>query len=91
MTNIERRKGLVKSLEKALIELDKLIIQKIDLSELDPERAKAAAQGKIEAAKGFNEILGMIAEQQTTIVNEENAASGKGKDGTFTGVESRSK
>lgn len=91
MDSIKRRTGLIKSLERALVQLDKLIVQEINLEELDPEKAKAAAQGKIEAAKGFVEMLGMISEQQITIENEQNAAEGKTKGGAFTGVEDRSK
>ncbi len=43
---MDRRKRIIEAAEKALIELEKVIKQKIDLSELDPEKAKTAAQAK---------------------------------------------
>ena len=43
---MDRRQKIVQAAEKALIELDKVIRQKIDLVELDPEKAKTAAQAK---------------------------------------------
>lgn len=58
----KERQRIIKSSQKALKELDKLIIQTIDLEELDPEKAKAAAQGKIEAIEGSLKILQVIAE-----------------------------
>ena len=53
----------IRSAKKALKELDKLIRQDIDLTALDPEKAKAAAQGKIEAIAGYFKILETIAEK----------------------------
>ncbi len=41
---MDRRKKIISAAEKALIELDKVIRQTIDLVELDPEKAKMAAQ-----------------------------------------------
>lgn len=58
----KRRKKIILSSQKALDELDKLIVQVIDLEELDPERAKAAAQGKIEAIEGSLKILQVVSE-----------------------------
>ena len=58
----KERARIIKSSQKALKELDKLIIQTIDLDALDPEKAKAAAQGKIEAIEGSLKILQVIAE-----------------------------
>ena len=81
----KRRKQIISSSHKALEQLDKLIRQNIDLSELDPEKAKAAAQGKIEAIEGSLKILQVIAEieEMDKEVSEINP-----KD-TFLGVESR--
>ncbi len=59
----KERERIVKSAEVALKQLDKLIVQNIDLSELDPEKAKAAAQGKIEAIEGSFKILQRIGEE----------------------------
>ena len=39
---MDRRQKIVQASEKALIESDKVIRQKIDLVELDPEKAKTA-------------------------------------------------
>ena len=58
----KRRKKIILSSQKALDELDKLIVQTIDLEELDPEKAKAAAQGKIEAIEGSLKILQVVSE-----------------------------
>ena len=43
---MDRRKKVIEAADKALIELDKVIRQTIDLVELDPEKAKTAAQAK---------------------------------------------
>ena len=58
----KERKRIIESSNLALTQLDKLIRQNIDLEELDPEKAKAAAQGKIEAIQGSLEILKVIQE-----------------------------
>ena len=81
----KRRQQIISSSHTALEQLDKLIKQNIDLSELDPEKAKAAAQGKIEAIEGSLKILQVIAEieEMDKEVSEINP-----KD-TFLGVESR--
>ena len=71
----------------ALSQLDKLIRQNIDLDELDPEKAKAAAQGKIEAIQGSLEILKVI--QQVEEMDKEVEQTKEKKD--FFGVESRIK
>ena len=89
MDSIKYREGYVKSLEEALTQLDKLIVQEIILEELDPEKAKQAAQGKIEAAIGYNKILTMISEQLILIEDERNAKEGTGKAKSFSGVEDR--
>ena len=66
-----------------MLQLDKLIIQNIDLDVLDPEKAKAAAQGKIEAINGSLTILKVI--QEVESMDEETS---KEKDNTsFLGVE----
>lgn len=71
----------------ALGQLDKLIRQNIDLEALDPEKAKAAAQGKIEAIQGSLEILKVI--QQIEEMDKEVEQTKEKKD--FFGVESRIK
>ena len=58
----KRRKKIITSSQKALEQLDKVINQVIDLDELDPEKAKAAVQGKIEAIEGSLKILNVIQE-----------------------------
>ena len=78
----KERQRIIASSKKALLQLDKLIIQNIDLEVLDPEKAKAAAQGKIEAINGSLTILKVI--QEVESMDEEV----KGKDTTdFLGVE----
>ena len=71
----------------ALSQLDKLIRQNIDLDELDPEKAKAAAQGKIEAIQGSLQILKVI--QEIEEMDKEVEKTKEKKD--FFGVESRIK
>ena len=83
----KRRKQIIDSSHKALEQLDKLIRQNIDLAELDPEKAKAAAQGKIEAIEGSLKILQVVAEieemdKEVTEINPKD---------TFFGVEGRIK
>ena len=60
MTLEERKERYIKSIEKAVDELDKLINQEIDL--VEPEKAKTAAQGKLEAIKGTKELLDTLQE-----------------------------
>ena len=82
----KERERIVKSATVALLQLDKLINQNIDLTELDPEKAKAAAQGKIEAIEGSFKILARIQEELTAM---EETTGEKSKD--FFGVETRVK
>ena len=89
--SIDERMKLVASSRKALLELDKVINQEIDLTELEVERAKIATQGKIEAIQGYDKILGIISQQLITIENERNAKEGSGKAKAFSGVEGRAK
>ena len=71
------REHLIASSKKALIELDKVITQIIQLHELDPEKAKAAVQGKVEAIRASEEILIKIKELEDVCKPEES----KGKNG----------
>ena len=57
---MDRRIKIVQAAEKALIELDKVIRQKIDLVELDPEKAKTAAQAKWVAIEDSLKIIDKI-------------------------------
>ena len=57
---MDRRQKIVQAAEKALIELDKVIRQKIDLVELDPEKAKTAAQAKWVAIEDSLKIIEKI-------------------------------
>ena len=82
----ERRQQIIKSSHKALDELNKLIIQGIDDELLEPEKAKAAAQGKIEAIQGSLSILQVIAELEAMDM----VVDGKGQTKSiFEGVENR--
>lgn len=58
------RERIIESSKKALEELDKLILQEINLDELDPEKAKQAAQGKGEAIEISFKILEKIREAE---------------------------
>lgn len=83
----KERKRIIESSKAALKQLDKLILQNIDLEELDPEKAKAAAQGKIEAIQGSLQILKVIQEIEDMDKEVEKAKEKK----EFFGVESRIK
>ncbi len=83
----KERERIIKSAELALKQLDKLIRQDIDLEELDPEKAKAAAQGKIEAIEGSFSILQRIADETESL----NETTNEKKKGSFFGVETRVK
>ena len=73
MTRKESIQRLIKSAWKSLDELDKVINQIIDLEALDPEKAKIASAGKVEAIKGSMEIISKIVELEKIIDDEENS------------------
>tara|TARA_E500000331_G_scaffold109796_1_gene106752 strand:- start:467 stop:709 length:243 start_codon:yes stop_codon:yes gene_type:complete len=80
---MDRRQKIVQAAEKALIELDKVIRQKIDLVELDPEKAKTAAQAKWVAIEDSLKIVEKIEQLTETKSAKETK--------TFLGVENRIK
>jgi hypothetical protein len=80
---MDRRKKVIEASEIALIELDKVIRQKINLVELEPEKAKIAAQAKWVAIEDSFKIIERI---------EELSLGKKTKDEVkFLGVEDRIK
>ena len=81
---MDRRERIVQAAEKALIELDKVIRQKIDLVELDPEKAKTAAQAKWVAIEDSLKIIEKI-EQLSEIKKDKKESK------AFLGVENRIK
>jgi len=81
---MDRRIKIVQAAEKALIELDKVIRQKIDLVELDPEKAKTAAQAKWVAIEDSLKIIDKI--EQLSEDKEDNKEMK-----AFIGVENRIK
>ena len=81
---MDRRQKIVLAAEQALIELDKVIRQKIDLVELDPEKAKTAAQAKWVAIEDSLKIIEKIEE-----LTEKKLESKKSE--AFMGVENRVK
>ena len=80
---MDRRKKVISAAEKALIELDKVIRQTIDLVELDPEKAKMAAQAKWVAIEDSLKIIEKIEELSEKKDTKEKK--------TFLGVENRIK
>jgi len=80
---MDRRKRIIEAAEKTLIELEKVIKQKIDLSELDPEKAKTAAQAKWVAIEDSLKIIEKIEELSDKKSSKESH--------TFLGVENRIK
>ena len=59
---MDRRKRVIEAAEKALVELEKVIKQNIDLQERDPEKAKTAAQAKWVAIEDSLKIIEKIEE-----------------------------
>lgn len=82
---MDRRKKVIQAAEVALLELDKVIRQRIDLVELEPEKAKIAAQAKWVAIEDSFKIIEKIEELQ-----EENKETKK-ESIKFLGVEGRIK
>ena len=82
---MDRRKKIIEAAEKALIELDKVIRQKIDLADLDPEKAKIAAQAKWAAIEDSFKIIDKIEQVDETKKNTEKESI------KFLGVENRVK
>jgi uncharacterized Fe-S cluster-containing radical SAM superfamily enzyme len=81
---MDRRKRVIEAAEKALVELEKVIKQNIDLSELDPEKAKTAAQAKWVAIEDSLKIIEKIEElAEKKLDNKKSEA--------FMGVENRVK
>ena len=83
----KERQRIIESAQVALKQLDKLIQQDIDLTALDPEKAKAAAQGKIEAIEGSFKILGRIQDELSSIEDAKDIKDKK----SFFGVETFAK
>ena len=81
---MDRRQRVVKAAEVALIELEKVIRQNIDLVELDPEKAKTAAQAKWVAIEDSLKIIEKIEELSGVKDIKENKEA-------FFGVENRIK
>ena len=81
---MDRRKRVIEAAEKALVELEKVIKQNIDLGELDPEKAKTAAQAKWVAIEDSLRIIEKIEE-----LTEKKSESKKSE--AFMGVENRVK
>ena len=59
---MSRHKKVIEAAEVALVELDKVIRQKINLVELEPEKAKIAAQAKWVAIDDSLKIIEKIEE-----------------------------
>jgi uncharacterized Fe-S cluster-containing radical SAM superfamily enzyme len=81
---MDRRKRVIEAAEKALVELEKVIKQNIDLSELDPEKAKTAAQAKWVAIEDSLKIIEKI--EELAVKKSDNK-----KSEAFMGVENRVK
>ena len=80
---MDRRKKVIEASEIALIELDKVIRQKINLVELEPEKAKIAAKAKWVAIEDSFKIIERIEELSSDKKTEDKVK--------FLGVEDRIK
>lgn len=83
----KEREKIISSAKKSLVELRKVAEQVIDLSELDPEKAKQAAASKRLAVEDSFAILQIIQEQEDILVDR---TKGETKNDFF-GVESKIK
>ena len=81
---MDRREKVISAADKALIELEKVIRQTIDLVELDPEKAKTAAQAKWVAIDDSLKIIDKIEELRESKKDIKDSK-------TFLGVENRIK
>ena len=59
----EERLKVISDAKIALKQLSKLLLQNIDLSALDPEKAKQAADGKVAAFEASMKLLNSIEHQ----------------------------
>jgi len=82
---MDPRKKVIEAAQVALLELDKVIRQRIDLVELEPEKAKIAAQAKWVAIEDSFKIIEKIEELS------ENNIKDKKESVKFLGVEDRIK
>ena len=80
---MSRTQKVIDASEKALVELEKVIRQEINLQELDPEKAKIAAQAKWVAIDDSLKIIEKI--EQLSEDKKENKST------KFLGVEDRIK
>jgi len=81
---MDRRQKVISAADKALVELEKVIRQTIDLVELDPEKAKTAAQAKWVAIDDSLKIIDKIEELTESKKDIKDSK-------TFLGVENRIK
>ncbi|MDA7992742.1 MAG: hypothetical protein MPJ25_06840 [Pirellulales bacterium] len=77
---------IIKAAEAALVELEKVARQVIDLSELDPEKAKTAAAAKKQAIFDAFEIIERIEDEKTLLEDKNKPKEEKTE---FFGVESK--
>jgi len=82
---MDPRKKVIEAARVALLELDKVIRQRIDLVELEPEKAKIAAQAKWVAIEDSFKIIEKIEELS------EDKSKNKKESVKFLGVEDRIK
>ena len=86
MDQKRRLKRIIDSSYKSLDELNKIIVQTIDLDELDPEKAKIAAAGKRQAIEDSIWISEKISELEELLNPESKKEE---KTNTFFGVENK--
>lgn len=88
MNHKKEKQKIIESAKKSLVELRKVAEQVIDLSELDPEKAKTAAAAKRLAVEDSFAILELIRlEQEKLDAGEKETDSTKKNE--FFGIESR--
>lgn len=75
----EIKEAAIKGSYIAIEKIEKVLTQDIDLEDLDPEKAKAAVQGKLEAQSAIFAMVNKIQEEQSAIDAMDNKTSEKQK------------
>ncbi len=69
------RKSAIDKSFIAIIEIEKVLTQEIELEELDPEKAKAAVLGKKEAQSAIFDMVARIQQEQSELDLENKAVT----------------
>ena len=77
MTNDERRQNAIDNTYRAVQQIQKVLLQDIDLEMLDPEKAKAAVEGKKSAQFAIFDMIERAEEEQALLDSAKGGVSAK--------------